>query len=163
MYIANYLNALTPYERALVLHQAQILWSQRRHKWFDPEEESDTRLIAGQWICNVIQRLSQEHTDMVIALVQELDDQGSIERLTNDLDKRSRYLTGRRFFGVRMYESARKMSSANSLIALNRKSRRLIGEKTVRPDSDPTLSPSFGTSAALVWSRGCLRRQILDT
>lgn len=94
-HVANYLNPLTPYERALVLHQAEIIWAERRRGGPDPaEQESDARLLTGQWLANMVQRLSLDDLDQLIDMAQRLDEGASrFSRLTEELDISARHVS----------------------------------------------------------------------
>ena len=80
-HVANYLNTLTPYERSLVLSEAQRIWDDRREGRPQPYEADDSVFFLGHWLSQVFTRLSPAAQAYVIEMVQEIDNTERFERL----------------------------------------------------------------------------------
>ena len=85
------MHGLKPYGRALVLHEAEIIWDEQcadaPTEIQEQEAEEDTVAIVLQWLGSVLRRLSPESRVTLIELARSLDDAERFQRLAGGVDQ----------------------------------------------------------------------------
>ena len=83
--VVDALEGLTPYERALVLHQAEIMWSELETltpaQLADREAQDDADAVLAAWMGAVLQRLGPVAAKRLIGLARDLDNEARLERM----------------------------------------------------------------------------------
>jgi hypothetical protein len=90
--VAQMLAGKTPYERSLMLHQAQEIWDDIREEKLGPEgarqADADETLMdmTAAWVGAMVQDLPPPSQIEVLQLLRELQKNARFDRLTGDLD-----------------------------------------------------------------------------
>lgn len=79
--LVNLLQGLTPYERRLVLQEAQALWEEGESSQAQAGEADATVFSSGQWLAGVFIRLSPPARAGLLEVAKRLDEMERFERL----------------------------------------------------------------------------------
>jgi hypothetical protein len=86
--VADALEGLTPYERAIVLHAETVRWEKCLALIPDEalqQESRDLRLaLIAQWLGAVVHRMSEESLVTLLTIVERLDEDDKLERLVGE-------------------------------------------------------------------------------
>jgi hypothetical protein len=90
-HVANHLNALTPYERSLVLHEAQAIWDERAANragealdQVEADNEATEIAATAAWIGARLHTLSPQTRAELVQLIEGLSNDARLERLMED-------------------------------------------------------------------------------
>jgi hypothetical protein len=88
-HLANHLNALSPFERALVIHEAELLWDERLLKRQSVDEDAAARredelALCCLYLARAFRELSPPGRQIILELVQEMIEGERIERMLRD-------------------------------------------------------------------------------
>ena len=85
--VAQMLAGKTPNERAIILHQAQVIWDTMREEKLGREGRNDSFMdMTATWMSAVLQELPTSSQSEVLQLLSELRENAQFDRLTHDID-----------------------------------------------------------------------------
>ena len=88
--IAALLSTSTPYERSLILHEAQAQWDEEQAarlgggRVLESEAREDVAALEAVYVGRLMQNLSPQAREHVVALIEGLSNHARLSRLVGD-------------------------------------------------------------------------------
>ena len=80
--ITALLSRSTPYERSLVLHEAQFLWDEEQvARVLEEEARDDMAALEAAYVGRLLQNLSPQAREHVVAIIEGLSNNARLSRL----------------------------------------------------------------------------------